>query len=276
MQIGKQITLFLIDGSVDGVIAMELSNWTGKAFKIPRNHLKAVADREELRKAGIYFLFGKDDSDAEIVYIGEAEEIYKRLQQHQEKDFWSEALAFISKDENLNKAHIKYLEYTLHGVAKDAGRFKLFNTNTPNCPSISEAEQAVMMEFSSNLQLLVGTAGYRLFEKLASTRSNKNEQYFINAARGADAAALFTAEGMVVLKGSKCANSEVPSIPEAVAGKRKALIKSGILKDWGLVEDFLFSSPSIAAAVVMGRSANGLIEWRKKDGTNLKENQTAG
>jgi hypothetical protein len=121
MSFGKSISLFLIDGTPDGIVACELFNWTGKGYKIPRNRLKELLERQDLKKAGVYFLIGRDENDNEAVYIGEAEEVYKRLLQHQDKDFWSEALAFVSKDENLNKAHIKYLEYTLYKQAVDAG-----------------------------------------------------------------------------------------------------------------------------------------------------------
>ncbi len=109
---GKHIQMFLLDGSADGRVFCELGNWTGKAWKIPRHLLRSFADRKELYRAGVYFLFGRDETTNEIaiVYVGEAEEIYPRLQQHQDKEFWNEALVFVSKDENLNKAHIKFLE----------------------------------------------------------------------------------------------------------------------------------------------------------------------
>lgn len=273
MAIGKSISLFLIDGTADGIVAAELSNWTGKGYKIPRSRLKDLSNRQDLKKAGMYFLFGRDENDSEIVYIGEAEEVYKRLIQHQDKDFWNEALIFISKDENLNKAHIKFLEFSLHQDATEAGRCKIFNTNTPNCPAISEAEQAVMTEFSENLQLLVGTLGYKLFEKLNKIKVSKHDQYCISAARGAQAAGILTSEGFVILKDSQVASSEVPSTPEAVKEKRKNLVESNIITNWKFTKDYLFSSPSIAAAVVMGRSANGLVEWKNKAGTSIKENQ---
>lgn len=270
---GKYITLFLIDGSVDGVIVCELFNWTGKGYKIPRNLLKNVAEREDLKKAGVYFLVGHNESDQPTVYIGEAEEVYKRITQHQDKDFWSEALAFVSKDENLNKAHIKYLEYTLHKDATDAARFEIFNGNTPNKPAISEAERAVMLDFGEHLRVMVGTLGYKIFEPLTKKRAEKQETYCITAARGADARGFQTNEGFVVLKGSRIAESEVPSTPEPVKAKRVALIADKQIENFVLKKDVLFSSPSLAAAVVMGRSANGLVEWKLKGGSTLKDNQ---
>src|SRR5438093_12571308 len=101
----KLISFFLIDNTPDGRVACELFNWTGKAYKIPRNLFKASADWQELHKAGVYFLFGRDQIDPEIniAYVGEAEEVYKRVAQHQDKDFWTEAVILISKDENMNK-----------------------------------------------------------------------------------------------------------------------------------------------------------------------------
>ena len=273
MPIGKSISLFLIDGTADGVVACELFNWTGKGYKIPRSRLKELSDRKDLKRPGVYFLVGRDETDSEATYVGEAEEVFKRVLQHQDKDFWTEALVFISKDENLNKAHIKYLEYTLHKSAIEAARYQVANSNTPTKPAISESDRAVMTEFADNLQLLIGTMGYKIFEHLTKKTVPRQEHYFISAARGADATAIVTSEGMVVRKGSKIAMSEVPSMPNAFHAKREKLIKDDVVKDFIFIKDYLFSSPSTAAAVVMGRSANGLIEWKRNDGSTLKDNQ---
>jgi len=273
MSLGKSISLFLIDGTPDGVIACELSNWTGKGYKIPRNNLKDVSNRSDLKKPGVYFLIGHNEDDKETVYIGESEDVFKRLYQHQEKDFWTEALVFISKDENLNKAHIKYLEFLLHDEAVEANRYKVFNSNVPTKPAISEAEIAVMSEFSTNLKLLVGALGFRIFEKLTKSLTSKQDKYLIDAARGAVATGIMTTEGFVVFKGSKIASTEVPSMPESFKKKRAQIISEKVVIDFEFIQDYLFSSPSTAAAVVMGRSANGLKEWKLKDGSNLGENE---
>lgn len=273
MSLGKSISLFLIDGIPDGVIACELSNWTGKGYKIPRNNLKDVSNRSDLKKPGVYFLIGHNEDDKETVYIGESEDVFKRLYQHQEKDFWTEALVFISKDENLNKAHIKYLEFSLHDEAVEANRYKIFNSNVPTKPAISEAEIAVMSEFSTNLKLLVGALGFRIFEKLTKSLTSKQDKYRIDAARGAVATGIMTTEGFVVFKGSKIASTEVPSMPESFKKKRAQIISEKVVIDFEFTQDYLFSSPSTAAAVVMGRSANGLKEWKLKDGSNLGENE---
>jgi hypothetical protein len=279
MTIGKLINVFLVDGVPDGRLAGEISNWTGKAFKIPRKLLKNSAKREELAKAGVYFLFGKSEENPEedAVYIGEAEEVYKRLTQHQKLEFWSEAVVFISKDENLNKAHVKYLEAKLYEMAIAAKRYIITNSTKPTCPSISEPEQAIMTEFISNLRLLINTLGYKVLEPFADTKEKQKDLYLIKAARGANAKAVVTNEGVVVIEGSEIATSTVPSMASAIINQRQKLINQGIIqKNNGkliFTRDYLFSSPSTAAAIVMGRNANGRVEWKDKNGKSFKEKE---
>jgi hypothetical protein len=279
MTIGKLISVFLVDGAPDGRLAGEISNWTGKAFKIPRKLLKESAKREELTKAGVYFLFGKSEKnpDEDAVYIGEAEEVYKRLIQHQKLGFWSESVVFISKDENLNKAHVKYLEAKLYEMVIAAKRYTITNSSTPTCPAISESEQAVMTEFVSNLRILINTLGYKLLEPLADEKERQKDLFFIKAARGANSKAVVTNEGVVVIEGSEIATSTVPSMSAAFINQRQKLINQGVIQKTNgklvFTKDFLFSSPSTAAAVVMGRNANGRIEWKDKKGKSLKEKE---
>lgn len=277
MSVGRVISIFLIDGTASGRMAAELLNWTGKAIRIPRNMLKESSDREELMKTGTYFLFGKDeiDFDTDTIYIGEAEQIYQRLLQHQQVDFWTEAVAIISKDDNLNKAHVRYLEAKLHDLAERAGRTVIRNAQKPTCPSISESEQAVMAEFLSNVRLLVNTLGYKVFDPLVDPARKSKVLYAIKATRGADAKAVATNEGIVVTKGSMIATSTVPSTPDRIIALRQELISSDVVVDQNgqlvFSRDYLFSSPSTAAAVVLGRTANGRIEWKDKAGRTIQE-----
>ncbi|MFO0798252.1 MAG: GIY-YIG nuclease family protein [Gemmataceae bacterium] len=279
MPAGRAISLFLIDGVPDGRVACELFNWTGKAFRIPRKLIKESADRPDLRRAGVYLLFGRDDTRNEVstAYVGEADDVIRRIPQHQDKEFWTEALLFVSKDENLNRAHIKFLEHTIYAKALEVGRYEVVNGSTPNCPQISEVERAVMTEFFENLQLLTGALGYKLFEPLVSATASESDHYVITAARGANARGVFGSEGMVVLKGSEAANTTVPSIPDSTNNLRQLLMTEGVLVDQGgrlvFTRDHLFASPSGAAGVVLGRSANGWVEWKDRAGRPLKENE---
>ena len=280
MKFGKTIKIFLIDGDPNGRMSCELSNWSGKAYKIPRIKIKDCTDRDDLTSTGVYLLFGKDDDGKDQVYIGEAESILKRLnQQLTQKDFWNEAIIFISKDENLNKAHIKYLENRLHDIAKFANRYKVDNSIIPTQSSISESDRAEMEEFIEYIKMLVNTLGHKVFdEKREFKPKQKQEVFFIRATRGADGQGEPTSDGFVVFKNSKAAATIVNSMTPNFITYRQKLINEGVLVDKGLhlefSDDYIFSSPSTAAVMVMGRNANGLTEWKNKDGKTLKEFET--
>lgn len=284
MKFGKTIKLFLIDGDPNGRMSCELSGWTGKAYKIPRVKVKECGDRVDLGNTGVYLLFGRDEEGRDLVYIGEAEEILKRLNQHLiQKDFWHEAIVFVSKDDNLNKAHIKYLENRLYAIARSTNRYRTLNLNTPTQSAISESDRAEMEEFIENIKLLVNTLGHKVFEEKRETAAaNKpsDNVFYLRGPRGAEASGAPNSEGFVVFKGSKCAATTVNSIQPSFAKYRQKLLDAGTLKAEGesclLLDDLVVSSPSTAAAIVLGRNANGLTEWRLANGTSLKEYELAG
>jgi len=277
MKFGKTIKIFLIDGEPNGRMSCELSNWTGKAYKIPRIKIKDCVDREDLNNTGVYLLFGKNDSDKDSVYIGEAEAILKRLNQHlTQKDFWNETIVFVSKDENLNKAHIKYLESRLFEIATQAKRYNIENSVSPTQSSISESDKAEMEEFIENIKMLVNTLGHKLFDEKREIKPQQKQEYFyIKAARGAEGQGVQTSEGFVVFKESKATFKTVNSLLENFVNLRNKLIEEKILINkeeyYEFAEDYIFNSPSAAASIVMGRTANGFTEWKQKDGTTLKD-----
>ncbi len=272
----KTLKLFLMDGVSDGRIICELSNWTGKAYKLPRVYVKQSNDREELRSTGVYFLLGREADEKYTVYIGEAEDIYQRLMQHlSTKDFWNEAIVFISKDENLNKAHIKYLEHRLHQIACKTDRYIIKNSNIPNKPSISEPDQAEMEEFVNNIVMIIPVLGHKVLEDVVKVDKRKKDILELVGPRGADAKGIVTPEGFVVLKGSKFASSVVNSFQGGLVKLRDKLISEKILlnieNSLELSADYVFSSPSTAASLVLGRPANGLTEWKNKASKTLKD-----
>jgi len=283
MKFGKTIKLFLIDGDTNGRLTCELSNWTGKAYKLPRNSIKICTDRPEIQTTGVYMLLNKnaDLSEKGQLYIGEAENIFNRLTQHvKEKDFWNEAIVFISKDDNLNKAHIKNLENRLHEIASLANRYELINSQTPTQSSISESDQAEMEEFLSNILTLVSTLGYNAFEQIRQVNTkmqsdNDEDLFYITAVRGAKGVGKTTKEGFVVFENSHVADPVTNSYPKTMQKLRNTLISEGvIIKDKDkmiLTQDYLFSSSSSAAMIIMGRSANGLTEWKMKSGKTLQD-----
>lgn len=193
-----------------------------------------------------------------------------------QKDFWNEVIVFISKDENLNKAHIKYLEYRLFEIAKETKRYAIENGNTPTQSSISELDRAEMEEFIENIKLLVNTLGHKVFENKRDVVNlqNKNLLYLEkgkDTKRTCKAIGEQTTEGFLVLKSSKITQEIMPSMQKSMQSLREKLISEEIIKDFVFQEDYLFSSPCTAASIVLGRNSNGLMEWKNKDGKNLKE-----
>jgi hypothetical protein len=272
---GKTIRQFLIDGQADGRWATELSNWTGKAYKIPRTHVHQCTDRDDLSNTGVYFLFGRnDETDEEQVYIGEAENIFNRLKQHlSEKDFWTECIVFISKDNNLNKAHIKYLENHLYILAKEFKRYEVVNSNVPAEASISEMDRAEMDEFIDNMRLILGVLGHKILEPSIKRKSDEKEILYISQDRsGIKASGKPISEGFAVLKGSKVADNVATSLSKSVINKRQLLFDKGIIDgNFTFTQDWAFTSPSLAAAIVVGYSINGRHAWKNKKGISLKE-----
>lgn len=275
MMRGKTIRQFLIDGQADGRWVTELSNWTGKAYKIPRTYVNQCTDREDLSNTGVYFLFGRnDETDEEQVYIGEAENIFHRIKQHlSEKDFWTECVVFISKDNNLNKAHIKYLENHLYILAKESKRYEVVNGNVPAEASISEMDRAEMDEFIDNMRLILGVLGHKILEPSIKKKCDEKEVLYISQDRsGIRASGKPISEGFAVLKGSKIADNVASSLSKSVVDKRQVLFDKGIVdENFTFTQDWEFTSPSLAAAIVVGYSINGRNAWRNKKGISLKE-----
>lgn len=275
MNYGKSIRLFLIEGTADGRWMCELSNWTGKAYKIPRKYIKQSNDRPELSNTGVYFLFGRsDEKDTYKAYIGEAENIYDRLLIHlKEKEFWHECVVFISKDNNLNKAHVKYLENRLYTIAKETNRYEIENSNTPTQSSLSESDQAEMEEFIFNAKLLLGAIGHRFLEdSIGSTESRDNIVTFTLTGKNYKASGTTTSEGFVVFKGSRISNKTNTSLTQSLISKREMLLTQNIINDHYIFEqDYTFSSPSTAASIICGSSINGKVVWKTLQGMSLKD-----
>ena len=164
MSFSKTIQMYIFDGNPNGRIMCELSNWNGRVYKISRNELSEFSQRDDAENTGVYFLFGKNDDNTDTVYIGEAERMYSRLKQHlRDTEYWSDCIAVISKDNLLNKAHVKYLENKFYLLAQSSGRAGITNSTVPTCSSISEYDEAMLEEFISNAKLLVNTLGYKVF-----------------------------------------------------------------------------------------------------------------
>lgn len=275
MGFNKTIQMLIFDGNPNGTIMCELSNWNGRVYKISRNELNNFSSRDDCENTGVYFLFGKNDDNSDTVYIGEAEKMLTRIKQHiNDKNYWNNAIAVISKDNLLNKAHVKFLENEFYLLAQESGRAEVINNTVPTRSSVSEYDTAMLKEFINNTKLLVNTLGYKIFDTIEETSiKNNNEEvkFYIKAARGANGTGVIVPDGFAVLKGSKIAYTTTNSFGKSLTKHRQNLIDKKIIDDnFVLTRDWVFSSPSLAASIVMGRQANGLTEWKTEKSVILK------
>ena len=284
--LGASIRIFLVDGTPEGLRLIEKSNWTGLGIVVPRSQYSQARQREEFARPGVYVLVGPGDSTLPQVYVGEAEELRGRIDNHQQnKEFWTRVVAFVSKDGSINKAHVRYLESRLVGLAGVAKRAELKNGNSPTVPALSEADIADMENFLREMLVIFPVLEVTAFQpagaaqsaphvlgKHPSAQTELQLKGPLTEATGAD-----TADGFLVHAGARGRAQAVPSTHEWLKNIRDGLIKEHILVPDGeqleLTQDYLFDSPSSAAGVLLGRAANGRAEWKDGSGKTLKQLQ---
>ena len=278
MAYGKSIELFLANGTADSLVIAELSNWNGKAIKIPRIEI-TDCKRDDIKGAGVYFLFCKEEDDTDSVYIGESETVQDRLIQHlrdynaeKEKFYWTTAVIFLGRD--LNKALIRYLEDRFVQIARECKRYTVLTKNTYSRTVMKEAHVAAMEEFIDNLRVLINALGYKVLEPTVqkiSDSTDEDEKLYLNTG-AVRAVGIVTSEGFVLLAGSKInEKASAMSLTKGAIALRKKHFDAGRVKDLTTTEDILFSSSSAAADFVTGYSVSGPASWKNAAGQTLKE-----
>ncbi len=281
---GKTIRIYLVDGVPTGILTAEIINWSGKAIVAPRSQLVELAQREEVKRTGVYCLVGADPDNPgkDRVYIGEGDNVLTRITAHdsdEAKDFWTRVVLVISKDQNLTKAHGRYLESRLIQMAQQAERAKLANGTAPAPLVLPESDVADMEYFLDQLHLIFPVLGFGFLQPKPSISTvepaggviGESPVFALNLV-GASARAREIEGDFVVMKGSTSRKQGVPSWTSYKAF-RDQLVQEGKLVESSdpqylvFMEDVAFGSPSAGAAVVAGRNINGRLEW-KIEGTN--------
>jgi hypothetical protein len=276
---GFSVRIFVPSGEPEALRIVEKSNWIGQGLIFPRALFAEVRQRPELQRTGIYVLWGPGESgQLPRVYVGEGDLVRPRLDQHaKQKDFWTHAVVFTSKDQNLNKAHVQYLEARLVALAAEAKRAEIDNGNVPQLPTLSKADAADAEGFLGDLLLCLPVVGVSLFEK-AKAGAAKARTLTLKA-KGIEARGVDGSDGFVVRAGSRAAKTEVPSCHAYLVELRRSLVQQGVLQSDGegyrVTQDYTFNSPSTAAGVLLGRSSNGRVEWKDARGRTLKDIQSA-
>ncbi|MBH0181905.1 MAG: GIY-YIG nuclease family protein [Nitrospira sp.] len=272
------IKLFLVHGDPKRLRIAEFLNWTGKAVASPRSELDGLLARDEAAKPGVYFLTGIDsESGSPSMYVGEAESIRDRLRSHLDKDFWNHVVFFVSKDDNLTKGHIRYLEGRLIEQARSVGRAMVMNGQSSGA-KLPESDREDMEFFLGRIHQLMPVLGVDALVPIGQSPEGRTEKHLLFCEiKGLRATGHLTPDGLVVLAGSQAVLKERASAhqwPYTLVTRNK-LVRDGTLVQDGdclrFTRDAEFSSPSAAATVIHGGSANGLLAWKNKDGKTLKE-----
>lgn len=272
---GRQIRIFLVDGTPNGIRTAEIINWTGSILVVPRARLPEVANRRESIRTGVYCLVGPDPDYAnrDRVYVGEGDNVFARLVTHSKdatKDFWTTAVICVSKDENLTKSHGRYLESRLIALALAAGRATVVNGTSPVGNPLPEADVSDMEYFMEQVQVVFPVLGLTFLQPVPSAAEQRI--VFVNTDVGTQARAIESDGEFVVLKGSTARKDGSPSWV-SYKDLRDELLQAGKLRQspnpeyLEFTEDVPFRSPSAAAAVVAAANRNGRVLW-KVEGTD--------
>jgi hypothetical protein len=286
---GRAIRIFLTDGTPTGLRVVELGLSTIKALYVPRGSLAAFALRPEARRSGVYVLIGPDPDTPTLprVYIGEGDDVLARVKAHdadQSKEFWDRVVVFISKDDNLTKAHGRFVEAKLVALAQEAKLAAVENKTDPVGGSLPESDTAEMEEFVEQAKLLLAVLGANVFDPAPAGPPSKPSSDEISlelttSGDGFTARCRMTGGQFVILTDSIARTTEANTMPNGAKARRRELLDSGVLQqtDAGLrfTQDFPFPSASTAATVVAGCNVSGNIYWKLPDGTALGEWQEA-
>lgn len=287
----KNINMFLMDGEVTGKIKCTLSNWTGVIYKIPRIQLGDLKSRDEMKQSGIYFLFGRDeDKQKDVTYIGQAttrkngEGVLLRIQEHTRDthaDYFNDVIILTTQNNSFGPTEIRYLENKFTQLAKEAGRYIVKNGNDPNPGNVTEEKESELDEIVENTLMIIGTLGYRVFvpmtKKVSQDLTDNHSTYLYlkrktkKSNKVIEATCERTTEGFVVLEGSQVEIMDSPYLLASLKEMRQNLIASRVIQDGVLKEKQLFSSPSYAAAFLLGMQTNGRTDWKDQDGRTLRE-----
>ncbi len=274
---GRSLELYFIDGRPDGMLTAELFNWTGHILMTPRTQIGEALKRKEASYVGVYLLIGERDITP-LLYIGEAEDVSERIRNHDtKKDWWHTAVLITSAANLLNKAHAKYLEARLIEEATAVGKITLENGNHPARPGLSESALSNMETFLENIFLVL--PALRIDSFLKNTRpslptdierktTTKIPVFELRTPKhGLNATAKLEEGEFIVLAGSSARLAwEGRGGEHTYNHLHEELVRIGILQEAGthrvFSENYAFTSPSAAAAVINGRPANGTTAWK--------------
>ncbi|MGM8872454.1 GIY-YIG nuclease family protein [Psychrobacter sp. 2Y5] len=296
----KTIQIYLPKGNPRGLRLAEMTTRTVRLIEIPRIHIDDFFAMPDANQVGLYFLIGETETaDKPLLYIGQTGDLKRRLNQHDDKDFWTRAFVMLSTNNSMTQTHALYMEHKAIATATQVGRYEIKNGNTGNKPHTPDPLKADCEELFYTLDVLLSTLGQPVFESLSiKEKNNFNNQFstdldipsinnvetlpiddlqpmlFYYKAKNGDAKGYYDDDGFVILAGSLVRQAQAMSAPPFIVKLKENLLNTGKLiavdnKSYKLTENQLFKTPSGASSLVSGGSTNGWIEWKNEAGETL-------
>ena len=283
---GRSLELFYVDGTPQGLVTAEVFGWTGHVLRVPRTLLREGLTRVEAARTGVYLLVGRRGGEP-LAYTGEAESVARRIKDHDtDKDWWTEVVIITTASDAFHKAHVRYLEARLIGMAREAGS-SLANGTAPEPASLNEAAQASMEDFLGTLRMVLPALRIDLFlsgrRPAEAVPAPRGPEFRLSTPKnGIKGRARLSGGDFLVLAGARARREWAGKGAHdfGYAALHQKLVSEGVLAQNGthavLMSDYAFNSPSAAAAVLNGRPANGRLEWKLPDGRSYGDWEQAG
>ena len=275
------ITISVPSGNPDKLRIIEKTNRLSQTLVFNRSELSELAKtRKELEYTGVYMLVNSSGDSLPEIYVGEGESVLSRLKSHSKdakKEFWEWAVIFVNRDNSLHKGHIQHIEASLVERATSNKRCLLNNDVAPKKPSLPESVLLEAQDLLNDIYHVVPLLGISAFEMVVDDANGSTSESLIISSKGIRATGFAINGKFAVKSGSQAISTHALSASNGCIGLRDSLVQQGVLDSasdpWTFTQDYTFESPSMAASAILGRSANGRIEWRNKDGITLKQIQ---
>ena len=273
MATSKKLEIIYYNGQPDGVRSVRRHLSTITTYVIPRPLLSEAKKISGITRPGIYYLSNyNDENKIAQIYIGQTRNGVTRLDDHnRSKDFWNKAIVFLADNKTFSLDMISGLEEYAIIKAHEAKRYKVENSVKPKY-EIDEYDLPSIEEVYDEIQFVMATLGY----KMNNAKKNEDQREVLHTTRnGITAYGVYTGDKFEVLE-----DSEVDMKTKCLEWQKIQLQRQNALKNGEIVEkngkyilkvSVSFSSPSAAAAFILGHNANGWISWKNKDGKTLDE-----
>ena len=280
-----------IDGSDDGLIRVESKEHSIVIYKIPHASACNYSDNYELKVSGIYLLINEKNG---TIYVGQADSrengnglLTRMLEPHSSDEIncWDFAYSIASASPTfLMASELNYLERFFYNEAKKSRHYTVLNAKQPHSKENIVLDIDLRPFINCVLFLFHDQFQFDMFVKKTSEPpvEDKNEEdgenggseitpnriFFLKADK--KVMGIFLPDRKVEVRADTAISTEnhLPSQKgqESNAKLRAKLNEDGIIINNIFVQNYTFNTPSQAASVILGRSANGNTEWIDENG----------